>query len=262
MLGTDFVSDVLLISLRVDEPLTLRPEFLSTTVAMRTISEAITICATRRLEIEIGELQAEYRPALTDLGKSGFEAEIYLYDTLPGGAGFAQEVGRQGLLILQDALDLLENCPANCDKSCYRCLRSFKNRFDHQHLDRFIGASLLQYLLHGREPVLDSARIERSTDRLFEDLARHSLEAVEFQRKKPIEIKDIGEITAPIVAITENGILIVGTHGPLTPDYPADPMLRDARKFSISTPVELVDDILIGQNLPAASLQIIRRIKG
>lgn len=260
VLGTDFPSDVLLISLRVDNPLILRPEFLSTTIAMRTISEAITISAARHLEIEIGELQAEYRPALTDLGRKGFEAEIYLYDTLPGGAGFAQEVGSQGLPILRDALDLLENCPANCDKSCYRCLRSFKNRFEHQYLDRFVGASLLRYLLHDREPVLDSARIERSTDRLFEDLTRHSLEAVEFQRKKPIEIQGIGEVIAPIAAVTKTGILIIGTHSPLTPDYPADPILRDVKEFS-ARPVELVDDILISQNLPAASLQVIRRVK-
>lgn len=260
VLGTDFVSDVLLISLRVDKPLTLRPEFLSTTIAMRTISEAITIYAARQLEIEIGELQAEYRPALTELGRSGFEAEIYLYDTLPGGAGFAQEVGRQGLPILQGALDLLENCPANCDKSCYRCLRSFKNRFEHQHLDRFVGASLLQYLLHDKEPFLDSARIERSTDRLFEDLTRHSLEAVEFQRRKPIQIQGVGEVIAPIAAITKNGILIIGIYGPLTPGYLADPMLRNAKESSY-TPVEPVDDILINQNLPAASLQIIRCVK-
>ena len=58
----------------------------------------------------------------------------------------------------------------------------------------------------------------------------------------------------------EDRTLIIGTHGPLTPDYPTDPVLRDAKEFSVSTPVELVDDILIGQNLPAASLQVIRRV--
>ena len=260
VLGTDFVSDVLLMSLRVDEPLTLRPEYLSTRIAMRTIAEAITISASRQLEIELGELQAEYRPALTDLGKHGLEAEIYLYDTLPGGAGFAREVGQQGLTILIRALELLENCPAGCDRSCYRCLRSFKNRFEHQSLDRFVGASLLRYLLHGEEPFLDQARTERSTNRLFEDLTRHGLEAVEFQRRMPIQILGLGDVIAPIAAIKGDRTLIIGTHGPLTPDYPADPVLRDAKEFSVSTPVELVDDILIGQNLPAASLQVIRRV--
>ena len=32
------------------------------------------------------------------------EAEIYLYDTLPGGAGFAQRVGLLGLAFFEDAL--------------------------------------------------------------------------------------------------------------------------------------------------------------
>ena len=261
VLGTDFVSDVLLMSLRVGDPLTLRPEYLSTRIALRTIAEAITISACRQLEVELGELQAEYRPALTDLGKHGLEAEIYVYDTLPGGAGFAREVGQQGLAILIRALELLANCPADCDRSCYRCLRSFKNRFEHQYLDRFVGSSLLRYLLHGEDPFLDPARTERSTDRLFEDLIRHDLEAVEFQRRIPVQIPGLGDVVAPIAAVKGDRTLIVGTHGPLTPDYPADPALRDAKEFSVSTPVELVDDILIGQNLPAASLQVIRRVE-
>lgn len=262
VLGTDFVSDVLLISLRVDEPLTLQPRFLSTGIALRTISEAVTLAATRRLEIETGELQAEYRPALTDLGKHGLEAEIYLYDTLAGGAGFAREVGELGLPILSSALEVLERCPADCDRSCYRCLRSFRNRFEHQLLDRFVGASLLRYLLHDEEPVLDRARTEYSSDRLYEDLVRQSLAGVQFRRRVPVQIPGLGDIVAPITAIKGDRTLIIGTHGPLTPDYPADPTLRDAKEFSVSTPVELVDDILIGQNLPAASLQVIERVNG
>jgi hypothetical protein len=65
VLGTDFISDVLLISMRVDDPVTIRPGFLATDVALRTLAEAITIAATRRLEVDTGEMQAEYRPALT-----------------------------------------------------------------------------------------------------------------------------------------------------------------------------------------------------
>ncbi len=262
VLGTDFVSDVLLMALRVDEPLTLRPNYLSTDVALRTLADAITIAATRRLEIDLGEIQAEYRPALTDLGKDGLEAEIYLYDTLAGGAGFARNVGELGESVLSDALEILEACPAGCDRSCYRCLRSFRNRFEHQFLDRFVGASLLRYLLRDEKPVLDPERIERSTDRLFEDLARQGVEGVKFRRRVSIEIPGVGQVSAPIAAITGDRTVIIGTSGPLTPDYPADTALRDAKKFNISTPVELVDDILISQNLPAASLQVIQRVKG
>lgn len=262
VLGTDFVSDVLLLAVRVDEPLTLRPGFLATDVALRTLAEAVTIAATRRLEIESGELQAEYRPALTDLGKEGLEAEIYLYDTLAGGAGFARHVANFGIAIFEDALALLEGCPAQCDRSCYRCLRSFRNRFEHDHLDRFVGASLLRYLLLGEEPVLDEIRLEQSSERLFQDLSRQGLEGVEFRRNAMVEVAGVGQVLAPILATTASRSFIVGIHGPLTPDYPADPVLRDAKEFGTSVPVELVDEIVVARNLPTATMQVIKRVSG
>lgn len=118
-LGTDFISDVLLVRLKVEAPLTLRAELLSTQVALRTIAEALTIAATVELDVDASELQAEYRPALTPAGNYGLEAEIYLYDTLAGGAGFTRRVHGYGLSIFNKALERLEACPANCDASCY-----------------------------------------------------------------------------------------------------------------------------------------------
>ncbi|MCA9694663.1 MAG: DEAD/DEAH box helicase, partial [Myxococcales bacterium] len=163
MLGTDFISDVLLISISVVSPLTLMPSLLATDVALRTISEALTKAACARLELEPNELQAEYRPALTPAGRDGSEAEVYLYDTLPGGAGFAQRVGRLGLAVFEDALRILEECPKNkdCDRSCYRCLRSYKNKFEHDLLDRHLGASLLRFVLNNAAPTLSADRVAR-----------------------------------------------------------------------------------------------------
>jgi Domain of unknown function (DUF1998) len=123
VLGTDFITDVLLVSMRVGAPIALTPGILATDVVLRTICEALTKAACARLELEAKELQAEYRPALTPAGREGREAEIYLYDTLPGGAGFAKRVGDLGLVVFEDALRILEDCPENCDRSCYRCLR-------------------------------------------------------------------------------------------------------------------------------------------
>jgi ATP-dependent helicase YprA (DUF1998 family) len=261
VLGTDFISDVLLISLRVDEPLTLRPGYLATDVALRTISEALTLAATRRLEIEVGELQAEYRPALTQAGHHGLESEIYIYDTLAGGAGFARRVGELGAPVLEDAIRLLEGCPANCDRSCYRCLRSFKNRFEHDLLDRHLGASLLRYLVRGEEPVLEKVRLEHAADRLFTDLSRHGVEGVEFQRNGRVEVAGIGTVEAPILAGSSNGPLIIGVHGPLTPDHAADEVLRDVKEFSAEIRVLLVDEIVIARNLPHASRQVLNAIQ-
>lgn len=257
VLGTDFVSDVLLISARVDPPLTLRPGLLATDVVLRTVADAITIAATRRLGIEPGELQAEFRPALTDLGKEGLEAEIYLYDTLSGGAGFSRRVGELGISVLQDALHLLESCPADCDRSCYRCLRSFRNRFEHDLLDRYLGASLLRYLLREEDPVLDPRRLDLSTKRLFEDLARQRLNDVQLERNAEIDLAGIGPVVAPILARTPTRTVIVGLHGPLTPDYPADEALRDAKEYAVGTPVVLADEIVVARNLPWATQQVI-----
>jgi len=260
VLGTDFISDVLLVSVRVEDPLTLQPGFLATEVALRTLSEAITLAATKRLEIEAGELQAEYRPALTPGGHQGLEAEIYIYDTLAGGAGFARRIGELGKVVFEDTIRLLEECPAGCDQSCYRCLRSFKNRFEHGLLDRHLGASLLRYLVLGEELVLDKTRVELAADRLYEDLSRHGLSDVHLRRNARIDVVGIGSIEAPILAHSGERDFIIGIHGPLTPDHATDESLRDAKEYGSVVPVLLVDELAISRNLPRASRQVIEAI--
>lgn len=257
VLGTDFISDVLLIGIQAASPVTLQPGLLATEVALRTLAEALTIAAAQALEIERAELQAEYRPALTPGGHAGLEAEVYVYDTLAGGAGFSQRIGEMGRRVFEDALLLLQECPSNCDHSCYRCLRSFKNRFEHDLLDRHVGASLLRYLLDGTEPSLDKTRLEASTDRLFADLERLGTEGVEFTRNAIVEVPGIGQLEAPILARHATGDLIVGVHPPLTPGFAAEEPLRDAAEFSTTTPVHLTNEILITRNLPRASQSVL-----
>ena len=261
VLGTDFVSDVLLISMRVERPISLLPGLLPTDVALRTISEALAIAACRGLELDANELQAEYRPALTAAGREGREAEIYLYDSLSGGAGFAKRVGELGLSVFEDALEILETCPENCDRSCYRCLRSFKNKFEHDLLDRHIGASLLRFLIFGTEPTLDPERVASSTNLLFEDLSRHALEGVTVERDRAVLLPGFGEITAPIFAKRSDGQeFIVDLHGPLTPDIPESPALREFRNFSSSIQLLLADEIAVLRNLPSATNRLIEGI--
>src|SRR3546814_8974733 len=122
------------------------------------------------LEIEPVELMAEYRPALTVAGINGLEAEIFLYDTLPGGAGFSGQLAERGEELFTHALTLMKTCEENCDASCYRCLRSFKNKFEHGLLDRHVGAELLEYLIGGEMQPFDPERIRSSTTLLLQDL--------------------------------------------------------------------------------------------
>ncbi|WGW13229.1 DUF1998 domain-containing protein [Saxibacter everestensis] len=261
VLGTDFISDVLLVRMTVSNPVTLRPSFLSSQVALRTVAEALTIAATARLEVEANELQAEFRPALTPWGGHGREAEIYLYDTLAGGAGFTQQVSELGREIFDLALERLETCPADCEESCYRCLRSFRNRFEHTHLDRHVGASLLRYLLYGTLPTLAPERLERSADRLYEDLERSGVEGVHFERNAIVDVTGIGSVPVPILATKESGArALIGVHGPLTPDVAPTAELHRISQDTFER-VKLVDDLIIARSLPNASREVLEFIK-
>lgn len=257
VLGTDFISDVLLVRLKVEKPITLRPDLLSTQVALRTIAEALTIAATGELDVDATELQAEYRPALTPAGNHGLEAEIYLYDTLAGGAGFTRRVHIYGLSIFKKALERLESCPADCDASCYRCLRSFRNRFEHGLLDRKVGAALLKYVLDGTLPTLDNMRVEQSIDKLLADLGSRAIDGVEFLKNEPIDVDGIGTVVAPILARGHAGDRIFYIQSPLTRDTPPTKELWDAKELG-GIPVHPVDDLVVMRNLPVASQQVLR----
>ena len=257
VLGTDFISDVLLVRLKVEEPITLRPDLLSTQVALRTVAEALTIAATRELDVDASELQAEYRPALTTAGNHGLEAEIYLYDTLAGGAGFTRRVHGYGLSIFRKALERLEHCPADCDASCYRCLRSFRNRFEHGLLDRRIGAALLKYILDGTKPVLDDVRMKQSIDKLLADLQSRDIEGIEFLKNEPVAIDGLGTITAPLLARGKGRDRIFYIQSPLTRDTPPTHDLWEAKELG-GVPVYPVDDMVVMRNLPVASQQVLR----
>lgn len=261
VLGTDFISDILLISISVNPPLTLIPSLLATNVGLRSVSEALTKAACTMLELEANELQAEYRPALTVAGREGREAEIYLYDTLPGGAGFAQRVGQLGLAVFEEALRTLEVCPDNCDRSCYRCIRSYKNKFEHDLLDRHLGASLLRFLIYGSYPTLDSRRLAASTDLLFEDLCRHHLENLTILRSHSMTISGFGNIVAPIYVKRSSGAeFLIGLYGPLTPHDPSEQRLKELGEFCPTIPVLLCDELVVRRNLPAATSRLIQQL--
>ena len=140
---------------------------------------------------------AEFRPALTLDGKGGFEAEIFLYDTLPGGAGFASRFADESLDLFQRALQLLKDCPQRCDTSCYRCLRSFKNKFEHRLLDRHVGIELLEYLLTGRYLGFNEQRLRNSTDLLFNDLKSRYEDTATFSANVKIDCGAGKRATAP-----------------------------------------------------------------
>lgn len=260
VLGTDFITDIALYSLSVAPPVLLKPGYYSTDVALRTLSEALAKAACQSLGIEPSELMAEYRPALTnnDDGRQGLKAEIFLYDTLSGGAGFASQLAEKGLDPFIRALELMKNCPASCDASCYRCLRSFKNKFEHSLLDRHVGAELLEYLLTGELPVFDPARLEKSTLLLFADLKRQLDRSIKLHANVQLAGATGAPITVPILATRADGKrFAIGLSAPLTIAHPADDRLLD---LGGNLTLILKNELLVRGNLPAATREIQQEI--
>jgi hypothetical protein len=118
----------------------------------------------------------------------------------------------------------------------------------------------LRYLLKGEEPTLSVSRVEAATDRLFADCDRSGLTDVTFERNALVSVPGVGEVRAPILAVTPSMRLIVGIHGPLTPDHTNDPTLRDAKEYGAGIPVLLVDEIVVARNLPHATRQVIEAV--
>lgn len=261
VLGTDFITDIALFSMSVESPLRLKPGQYPTDVALRTVSEALAKAASQILEIEPGELMAEYRPSLTSEGREGLKAEIFLYDTLPGGAGFASQLVEHGNALFQRALKLMRTCPENCDASCYRCLRSFKNRIEHRLLDRHVGAELIEYLLTNHLPDFDAQRLKNSTTLLYNDLLRQGLHGITFEHDVKLTVAGVGNVTAPILAVRKSGErFIIALSGPLTNDHPAEHSLTKLREHTNEPELIVVNELLVRGNLPFASRDIRQRL--
>jgi hypothetical protein len=262
VLGTDFITDITLFSMRVEEPMRLKPGWHSTDVALRTLSEARAKTACLMLEIEPGELLAEYRPGLTSGGQTGLEAEIFLYDTLPGGAGFSSQLVDRGEELFRRANQLLMGCAEHCDSSCYRCLRSFKNKFEHGLLDRHVATELVGYLLTGRLPAFEPQRMEASTDVLFHDLSRLADTRVTYDRRRTVATIGGGEAEVPILAIrrSDGRRFAVALSGALTPEHPDSAPVRALMKATAGIGVIPINELLVRTNLPAATREVVGQL--
>jgi len=254
-LGTDFITDVLLVSLQVSGQVLLSPGKLATHIAMRTVCEALAKAASIVLELETNEVQAEYRVAMTDAGRDGLEAELYLYDTLPGGAGFSRRVGELGEEVFRTALKIVEGC--DCDYSCYKCLRSYKNKLDHNLLDRHIGADLLRHVLVGSTPIPLKRREGAALALLANDLERQAGDSIQVAFNAHRNLDGVGQVVLPLTVCTSDGRerRIAITH-PLTPDASPDASINTAAEFG-AVPVVYVSELRARRQLPLVTADIL-----
>ncbi len=97
---------------------------------IRTLVEAIRISAARRLECDLRDLHGTWRRGPTGV-------DVVLYDTVGGGAGFAQRIGEELSMtgLLADVEERLA-CNSECESVCRRCLLDYTNQGWWDVLDR------------------------------------------------------------------------------------------------------------------------------
>lgn len=169
VLGHEFLTDIALFSFRLSPELQVPAGSTAGRIVLTTVAEALSIAAARLLDVDPADIGGGHRAALNEGGARGSEVEVFLYDTAPGGAGFVRAAARDPEALLERALTLLEGC--QCSSSCYACLRSHKNRWDHADLDRHLGATFLRHVLYGERPWIPAHVEDRLLDLLQVDLA-------------------------------------------------------------------------------------------
>ncbi|MCG6795473.1 DEAD/DEAH box helicase [Geobacillus sp. YHL] len=150
-LGNIFNSDLLLLRMSFDEKVDFHPNHQWVHDGLKTIGEALVLAASRVLDIDYNELLSGYRilPLETKSPQHLYQADVYLFDTLSGGAGYSHIAGEMLPDIIKMAREILHECENHCETSCYKCLRHYSNQFYHHQLNRFVALELLDYIVKG-----------------------------------------------------------------------------------------------------------------
>lgn len=120
--------------------------------AGQSLAEALRLAASRLLDIDFTELVAGYR---IRHGSQTF-VDVYLYDALSSGAGYAVSLRPLHQELFAEVKKILENC--GCETACQNCLRHFRN----QHVDALLDRqSARELLLWSEKSVLPN---EKSVD--------------------------------------------------------------------------------------------------
>lgn len=69
---------------------------------------------------------------------------IILFDKVPGGAGYMQEVFDELDIVIKAALKLVQSCQCGKETSCYGCLKDYSNQYCHDTLTRGSVQEFLQ----------------------------------------------------------------------------------------------------------------------
>ena len=146
-LGYDFVTDMVVLEFYLDKSQidAESSDSLWLSRAAQSLAEALRLAASKELDVEFTELVTGYR---FRRNTEGSFIDLYLYDNLSSGAGYAVRVAEDIHTILDRTKKLLEQC--DCESACHHCLKHYRNQRLHGVLDRHAALDLLEWGIHGK----------------------------------------------------------------------------------------------------------------
>ncbi len=153
-LGHDFITDVL--------ELRLRSSRIRETRHWWSAAYAIAEGASMALGIKREDIDIAVR------GIVGGGQSVFLFDSVPGGAGHTVRIHQHLGLVLQDALRRVKDCSCEEETSCYECLRTFSNQRLHARLSRGAAKEFLEMALGPEGPL--GPRVQEDVLAMISDL--------------------------------------------------------------------------------------------
>tara|TARA_B110001452_G_scaffold43938_1_gene33616 strand:- start:183 stop:1880 length:1698 start_codon:yes stop_codon:yes gene_type:complete len=182
-LGLRFFSDIALFRFDVSgddgEPMFdwTTPEFRGSIMALR---DALQTKLIERLKLMNRELGAGFRLVID--GAQAY-VDIFIYDNVSGGAGLVSQLRKlrsEMESFLDSALDHLNGSSClegePCSRACVGCLLDFRNRMDHDVVNRPLGWSLAQFFCSDRAPAPGDFGIQQGVELSRVDRALASYE--------------------------------------------------------------------------------------
>lgn len=114
-------------------------------VSLERVSALSTLHALIGATPVLGILPTDIGGSLS-VGASGRPA-LVLFDDVPGGAGHTRRIRQQLEELIRAGLQRVQSCTCGEDTSCYGCLRSYRNQFDHDDLTRAAAVDVLNSMV-------------------------------------------------------------------------------------------------------------------
>lgn len=258
-LGHRFSTDLVILRARLGVPLSQTAhgqgaEFLALQAGLQTIAEALPLAAAKHFDVDSSEFSSGFRFVQQGIEGERLLAEVYMFDTLSGGAGYSHQLAEamEGLLRndVEEILKCTEEIDGGCDRSCHNCLRHYHNQYFHNSLDRRIGRELLRFLL-------DGAPLENPIKHKQTQLLLGLADMLRFDGINVETDVEVEGVSVPILAINDNRKVAIDVVHPLVTETHRDGLTVQLDGSAAVRPLSL-NAFYLSRNLPSCFLEVKR----